>query len=57
LTRRRRRGSAGYRAGEDGRDLGANVDRVGPGAAHEGWKKTPEYRQWIKDTGARQAGG
>jgi len=43
--------SAGYRAGEDGKDLGANVDLVGPGAAYERWKQTPEYQQWLKDTG------
>jgi hypothetical protein len=43
--------SAGYRAGKDGKDLGANVDLVGPGKAYERWKKTPEYQQWLKDTG------
>jgi hypothetical protein len=43
--------SAGYRAGKDGKDLGADVDLVGPGAAYERWKKTPEYEQWLKDTG------
>ena len=43
--------SAGYRAGKDGKDLGADVDLVGPGAAYERWKKTPEYQQWLRDTG------
>ena len=43
--------SAGYRAGKDGKDLGADVDLVGPGPAYERWKKTPEYQQWLKDTG------
>jgi endonuclease YncB( thermonuclease family) len=43
--------SAGYRAGPDGKDLGADVDLVGPGAAYERWKKTPEYQTWLKDTG------
>jgi hypothetical protein len=43
--------SPGYRAGKDGKDLGADVDLVGPGAAYERWKKTPEYQQWLKDTG------
>jgi hypothetical protein len=43
--------SAGYRAGKDGKDLGADIDLVGPGSAYERWKKTPEYRQWLKDTG------
>ena len=42
--------SAGYRAGKDGKDLGADVDLVGPGPAYERWKKTPEYQQWLKDT-------
>src|SRR5216684_5743734 len=43
--------SAGYRAGKDGKDLGADVDLVGPGLAYERWKKTPEYQQWLRDTG------
>jgi endonuclease YncB( thermonuclease family) len=42
--------SAGYRAGKDKRDLGADVDLVGPGPAYERWKKTAEYRRWHKDT-------
>jgi len=47
---RLREGSPGYRAGPDGKDLGADVDLVGPGRAYEDWKKTPEYLQWLKDT-------
>jgi len=43
--------SAGYRAGKDGKDLGADVDLVGPGPAYERWKKTPDYQQWLKETG------
>jgi hypothetical protein len=43
--------SAGYRAGKDGKDLGADVDLVGPGPAYERWKKTPEYQKWLKETG------
>jgi hypothetical protein len=43
--------SPGYRAGPDGKDLGANVDLVGPGAAYERWKKTPEYQKWLKEMG------
>jgi hypothetical protein len=43
--------SPGYRAGPDGKDLGTDVDLVGPGAAYERWKKTPEYREWLKETG------
>lgn len=43
--------SAGHKAGKDGKDLGADVTLVGPGPAYERWKKTPEYQQWLKDTG------
>ena len=48
---RLRRDSPGYRAGEDGKDLGADVDLVGPGKAYERWKQTPEYQEWRVDTG------
>ena len=48
---RLRADSAGYHAGPDGKDLGADVDLVGPGPAYERWKKTPEYQEWIKDSG------
>ncbi|HEY7310532.1 MAG TPA: serine/threonine-protein kinase [Gemmataceae bacterium] len=43
-------GSAGKEAGKDGRDLGADVDLVGPGPPYERWKKMPAYQQWLKDT-------
>ena len=33
--------SAGYRAGPDGKDLGPDIDFVGPGPAYERLKKTP----------------
>ena len=46
--------SVGRGAGPDGKDLGADVDLVGPGPAYETWKKTPAYQQWLKDTGQRQ---
>ncbi|MBW3595879.1 MAG: serine/threonine-protein kinase, partial [Planctomycetes bacterium] len=39
--------SVGYRAGPDGKDLGADIDLVGPGPAYERWKKTPQYQQWL----------
>lgn len=42
--------SAGYQAGLEGKDLGADVHLVGPGPAYERWKKTPEYQQWLKET-------
>jgi hypothetical protein len=48
---RLRADSAGYHAGPDGKDLGADIDLVGPGEAYERWKKTPDYQQWRKDTG------
>jgi hypothetical protein len=47
---RLRHDSAGSRAGKDGKDLGADVDLVGPGAAYERWNKTPAYQQWLKET-------
>jgi hypothetical protein len=34
-----------------GRDLGADVDAVGPGAAYEAWKGTADYQKWLKVTG------
>jgi hypothetical protein len=52
---RLRADSAGYRAGKDGKDLGADIDLVGPGPAYERWKKTPEYQQWLQDIGQRRA--
>jgi hypothetical protein len=42
--------SAGYRAGPDGKDLGADVDLVGPGEAYQRWKETPDYQQWREET-------
>jgi hypothetical protein len=42
--------SAGYKAGPDGKDLGADIDLVGPGEAYERWKQTPEYQEWQKET-------
>ncbi len=47
--------SPGYRAGKDGKDLGADVDLVGPGPAYERWKKTPEYQEWLKESGQVKA--
>jgi hypothetical protein len=38
--------SPGRGAGPGGKDLGADVDLVGPGKAYETWKKTPAYQQW-----------
>lgn len=48
---RLRSDSPGYRAGPDGKDLGADVDLVGPGEAYERWKQTPEYQEWLEHTG------
>jgi hypothetical protein len=47
---RLRTDSPGYRAGRDGKDLGADVDIVGPGKAYQRWKQTPEYQQWLQAT-------
>ena len=44
--------SAGYRAGKDGKDLGADVDLVGPGPAYER-RKTPEYQTVAQGHGAK----
>jgi hypothetical protein len=49
--------SAGYRAGPDGNDLGADIDLVGPGEAYDRWKKTPEYQVWLKETGQKKESG
>jgi len=43
--------SPGWHAGPGGRDLGADLELVGPGPAYERWKKTPEYQEWRKRTG------
>ncbi len=43
--------SDGQGAGPNGRDLGADVDKVGPGKAYEAWKKTPAYPKWLAATG------
>jgi hypothetical protein len=48
---RLRADSAGYQAGKDGQDLGADVDRVGPGPAYERWKTEPEYQEWLQASG------
>ena len=40
--------SPGRKAGPGGKDLGADIDLVGPGDAYERWKKTPEYREWTE---------
>jgi hypothetical protein len=35
----------------DNKDLGADIDLVGPGPGYERWRKTPEYQEWLKETG------
>ncbi len=42
--------SAGYRAGSDGRSLGADAHLVGPGEAYQRWKKMAAYQQWLEET-------
>jgi hypothetical protein len=49
-------GSLGCRAGPEGRDLGADLDLVGPGPAYQAWKKTAAYRQWLIDSAAGRIG-
>ncbi len=46
--------SPGHGLGPGRKDLGAPVDEVGPGPAYERWKKTPDYREWLKKTGQIQ---
>jgi formylglycine-generating enzyme required for sulfatase activity len=41
---------------EGGKDLGADVDKVGPGKPYEDWKKTPEYDRWKNEVEALLAG-
>jgi hypothetical protein len=38
--------SLGQAATKDGRDLGADVDLVGPGPAYERWKNSAGYETW-----------
>jgi hypothetical protein len=42
-------GSPGKGAGPGGKDIGADMDLVGPGEAYQRWKKTPEYQKWVKE--------
>jgi formylglycine-generating enzyme required for sulfatase activity len=44
------KGSPGQGVLPGGKDLGADVDRVGPGKSYEDWKKTDEYKDWQKKT-------
>ena len=37
--------------GPTNKDLGADVDLVGPGPAYERWRATPAYQEWLKDSG------
>jgi hypothetical protein len=41
------KGSPGHGILTGGKDLGANVDLVGPGTAYDNWRVTDEYRQWL----------
>jgi hypothetical protein len=45
--------SKGHRGGDGGRDLGADLDLVGPGAAYERWQKTPGYQEWLRIAGPK----
>jgi hypothetical protein len=40
--------SPGHHAGAGGRDLGADINLIGPGLAYERWKTTPEYQEWSR---------
>jgi serine/threonine protein kinase len=41
-------GSPGSRTQPGGKDLGADMDLVGPGAPYERWTKTPDYQEWLR---------
>ena len=43
--------------GREGKDVGADVDKVGPGNPYEAWKKTKDYADWQKKTQDILAGG
>jgi hypothetical protein len=45
-------GRSAYGVGPGGTDLGADVERVGPGEAYQRWTKTPDYHEWRKRTNA-----
>jgi serine/threonine protein kinase len=49
-------GCKGKGVGPGGKDLGADVERIGPGPAYEAWRKTPEYQEWQKKTSELVAG-
>src|SRR5262249_30080297 len=36
--------------GKHDKDLGADVDKVGPGAPYERWRQSLEYQQWRTST-------
>lgn len=41
--------STGRDKGKDGRDLGANLDAIGPGAPYHKWRATEDYKKWQQD--------
>ncbi|HYH67555.1 MAG TPA: serine/threonine-protein kinase [Urbifossiella sp.] len=44
-------GSPGQGILPGGKDVGAEIDFVGSGAAYENWKQTPAYQEWLGRTG------
>jgi Protein kinase domain len=44
------KGSPGQGTAPEGKDLGADVDCIGPGPAYEKWQTTPQYQDWRKKT-------
>jgi hypothetical protein len=49
-------GSPGQGVLPGGKDVGADVDLVGPGPAYERWRQAPEYQEWQKKTAEIMAG-
>jgi hypothetical protein len=44
-------GSTGKGSGPGGRDAGADMEQVGPGAAYDRWRGTADYRAWRRRSG------
>ena len=42
--------SDGKGEGTNGRDIGADINKLGPGKAYEAWKKSPARQTWLLTT-------
>jgi serine/threonine protein kinase len=48
--------SPGKGKGKQSKDLGADVDLIGPGKAYEQWKNTADYQRWLEAIKKAQRG-